>query len=110
MIEAVVGIHDKKYYDGWRHIEAADFNKLRDNLKSHLKVHYANANFGGQKTQVAVTEWEPTELIEFLAEYLLELRKFDNYNQCVDTDAKYVIIFHKWYCASYFDGSDGKIL
>lgn len=56
MIEAVVGIHDKKYYDGWRHTEAADFNKLRDNLKSHLKVHYANANFGEQKTQVAVTE------------------------------------------------------
>lgn len=110
MIEAVIGIYDKKHYDGWRHIELADFDKLQDNLKSHLKVHYANASFRGQKTQVAVTEWDPTELIEFLAEYLFEIRKFDNRDQRVDTDAKYVIIFRRWYCTSYFDGCEGKTL
>lgn len=58
-----------------------------------MQISFVDANFG-KKTYVAVAEWsDESELLDYAAaENELKLRKFESFNNCVQTDAKYVVI------------------
>lgn len=57
-----------------------------------MSISFVDANFG-KKDCVAIAEWsDDSEILDYVAENELKLGKFENFNNCVQTDAKYVII------------------
>lgn len=91
-VRAILGKTARKYKDGWRFLGKQDYDKLDNYWKKSMQISFVDANFG-KKTYVAVAEWsDESEILDYVAENELKLRKFENFNNCVQTDAKYVVI------------------
>lgn len=91
----VIGKRARKYRDGWRFLDVKEYNNLDKNLKTVFRnCHFVDADFKkGGKSYVLTVEWSNEgELLHFLAKNEWQIKMFDNYGDCVDTNAKYVVI------------------
>lgn len=87
-VRAILGKTARKYKDGWRFIRGCEYDKLDSYWKKTMSISFVDANFG-KKDYVAVAEWSDGS---YITENELKLRRFENFNNCVATNAKYVIV------------------